>query len=376
MKKLRLVIISERTRYHFQKPLQYFKNIEIFHLYKTHYSDMDPKDFGSNLIKYNNVFDLYSKLRKINPDLIQGMEPYYGYSRLKIPLKVLPILFTTFIYSKLNRKPYFFHILENILPKIKYGSFAGWIMKKMAQIYSGSAKFIFYLNIGARGNLLSLGINESKIHHGLWGIWGVDIQEFSPTKTKNEIKNIIFVGRLTQQKGIEDFAEAIKLISNSHYLKKDYKFQIAGRGELEEALKLKIKNEKIDNLVDFLGEVPSRNIHSIYQNAYLTVSPSRTLNNWAEQIGVNNLESMACGVPVVSTFSGSISEFVSNNKTGILVNEKNPKELADAIAKLLDDEKLRNELAKNCRKYAIDKFDAQKNIPKLEEFVISQMKNE
>ncbi|MDP3013564.1 MAG: hypothetical protein Q8M92_04930, partial [Candidatus Subteraquimicrobiales bacterium] len=73
--KPRLVIVSERTRYHFQKPLEYLDKFEVIHLYKFAFSDMDVKRFGDRLIRYKNVFDLYQKLKMLKPDLIQGLEP-------------------------------------------------------------------------------------------------------------------------------------------------------------------------------------------------------------------------------------------------------------------------------------------------------------
>jgi len=379
MNKIRLVIISERTRYHFQKPLEYFHNIEIFHLYKHHYPDMDPKDFGSNLIRYKNIFELYKILKKLKPDLIQGLEPYYGYSRFKIPIKVLPILATTYFYCQNTKTPYFFHILENIPPQKKYGRLAGRLMKKIAYLYSKKARFIFYLNKGARQNLLSLKINHKKIFYGLWGIWGLDIKQFSPLRIKikkEKSKIILFAGRLINQKGWEDLLEAIKIIIiNSQAPITNFKLVIAGDGPDKEKLKLKIKKLKLKKYITLVGQVPNEMMPAYFRVAWVTVSPSYSLFYSAEQIGMSNLESMACGTPVISTFSGSISEYVLNGKTGILVPEKEPRALAQAIVKILRNKKLREKLSKNCRAYILKNFDAKKNVRKLEKFVLNQIQN-
>jgi glycosyltransferase involved in cell wall biosynthesis len=376
-KKIRLVIISERTRYHFQKPLEYFKNIEIYHLYKYHYPDMDPQEFGSHLIKYKNIFDLLEKLKALKPDLIQGLEPYYGYSRFKIPVKILPIIIATYFFCRANKIPYFFHVLENILPELKYGNMAGAIMAKIAQIYAHGAKFVFYLNEGAKKNLLKLGLDLNKISYGLWGIWGLDINQFSPPKSDifDQQKNILFAGRLIEQKGITDLIKAVNIILNQPP-KKNIILTIVGDGPLKESLNLKIKNLKLEKYVNFVGQMPNEKLPDYFRKAYLTVSPSRSLHYSAEQIGVTNIEAMACGSPVIATKSGSIPEYVIDKKTGILVSEKNFRDLADAIIKFLKDEKLRKEFSHNCRKYILEKFDAKKNVLLLEDIVLNKLKNE
>ena len=376
MNKVRLVIISERTRYHFQKPLEYFKNIEIYHLYKYHYPDMDPKEFGQNLIKYKNIFDLWQKLTELKPDLIQGLEPYYGYSRFKIPIKILPIITATYLFCRAYKVPYFFHVLENILPENKYGTFAGAIMKNIAQIYARGAKFIFYLNQGAKENLLKLGVSYKKISYGLWGIWGLDINQFSPLKSYSfdKQKNILFAGRLIEQKGITDLIKATKIIFKQK--QKNIRIVIVGDGPLKVDLKQKIKNLKLEKYVDFVGQLSNDKLPKYFQKAYVTVSPSRSLHYSAEQIGVTNIEAMACGSPVVSTKSGSIPEYILDGKTGILVAERNYNDLADAIIKFLKDQELRKKFSQNCRKYVLEKFDAKKNILLLEKAVLNKLKNE
>jgi len=75
-----------------------------------------------------------------------------------------------------------------------------------------------------------------------------------------------------------------------------------------------------------------------------------------------NIQSMACGTPVVSTFSGAIPEYVKNGETGILVPERDSEGLANAMIKLLKDDKLRERLGAGARKHVVENLDAKKNI--------------
>lgn len=364
MSKLKLAIISERTRYHFQKPLENLKTLEVFHFYKSTFSDMDVKRF-KNLISYQSTSDLKNKLAKLRPDLVQGLEPYYGYSRLRIPLKILSILFATQSFCKNARIPYFFHVLENIPPEKKYGFLPGKIMRLIAKRYADGAKFIYYLNDGAKKNLVGLG-QQNKIHYGLWGIWGVDVNEFSPSEPRE--KTILFVGRLNAQKGVMDFIEALEMIDL-----KDFKVKIAGVGPLKSEVLRRIQNSNLRERVEILGSVPSHEIAKLFAGAYLFVSPCKPLHYWAEQVGMTNIEAMACGVPVVGYESGSISEFVINGKTGILVKEGDVKALSKAIKRVVGDSKLQEELSKNARDHVLENYDAARNVRALEKEVLGNL---
>lgn len=365
---MRLVIVSEKTRYHFQKPLSFFKKIEVVHLYKTTFSDSRMKD--KNLIQYHDIPELKEKLRELKPDLIQGLEPYYGYSRLKIPRKVLPIIFATESFCEETNTPYFFHVLENIPPEKKYGWMASKIMKAIAKNYADGASFIFYANNGARKNLLSLGVNPKKIFRSLWGIWGVDINEFKPIK--NPQKKLTFIGSISEQKGIMDLISAMSIVNKKI---PDIRLDIVGSGPLLDEVKEKIPKLHLEDIISLKGEIESSKIGKFLADSYLLIAPSKELKFSAEQVGLVMIEAQACGVPVISTKSGSIPEFVKDGATGILVEENRPDELATAIINLWKNKKEWIRYSQNARKQVLENFDAAKNARKLEREIMSKMTN-
>jgi glycosyltransferase involved in cell wall biosynthesis len=59
------------------------------------------------------------------------------------------------------------------------------------------------------------------------------------------------------------------------------------------------------------------------------------------------LEAMAAGLPIVATAVGGVTEMVENNETALLVRARDPHEMADAIARVLNDEQLAQRLSAN-----------------------------
>lgn len=353
----RLAIISERTRYHFQKPLDLLKEIEVIHFYKSTFADMETSMF-KNMVPYDNAKDLYKKLSVYKPDLIQGLEPYYGYTKVKIPFKIIPILRCIKSYSKKTGTPYFFHILENLSVWSKYGWSAPFV-KAFAKSYCDSARFVFYLNQGAKKNLEDLSVARNKIHHGLWGIWGVDRDIFYPEGILG--KDILYAAKLSDQKGIKDFLEATKEID-------DRKIVVAGEGPLEKIVSAEMRKRKN---IEYLGSVKSHLMGEVYRRCGVFVSPSKSLFYSAEQVGMSNIEAMACGLPVVGYDSGSVSEFVPNGKAGILLKEGDVKALKVAINKLINSPDLQKEMSLSAVQLVRDKYDAKKNVKLLEETILS-----
>ncbi|MEZ0343293.1 MAG: glycosyltransferase [Caldimicrobium sp.] len=175
----------------------------------------------------------------------------------------------------------------------------------------------------------------------------IDPEKVKIIRERFKERKIIFsLGRLVYYKGFEYLIEA------AHYLGEDYVILIGGEGPLEG--KLKNLAEKVKGNILFLGKIPEAELGNFYEACDLFCLPSveRT-----EAFGVVILEAFSFGKPVVATnipFSG-VSWVNVHGKTGLNVEPKNPKALAEAIKKILEDEKLYKEFSKNAyqrwRKY-------------------------
>ena len=83
------------------------------------------------------------------------------------------------------------------------------------------------------------------------------------------------------------------------------------------------------------------------------------------------LQAMGCGVPVISTRSGSIPEFVPDREVGLLVDEGDVSALADAMAELASNEPLRTQFSLRARQVAEERYDVAKNIRAVEDLIVS-----
>lgn len=188
---------------------------------------------------------------------------------------------------------------------------------------------------------------------------GIDLQRFEKKESESKIaairsqyggKIVLFVGRLTQYKGVPYLLEAMERVSG--------KLLIIGKGELEKQLRDQVERNNLSTKVHFLGELEEENLAPFFHACDVLVLPSITRN---EAFGLVQLEAMACGKPVVSTRLETGVQYVNQNgKTGLIVPPRNSKALARAINRLLEDERLRVRMGMEGRRRVERKFTKEK----------------
>lgn len=374
-KRPKLAILTTVLRADFHHALFYFRRFEVWHFYCQHALDISPEELGPRAIRFQGIFDLLVKLIRLKPDLIQGGEPY------DFPTQ-LTLIITTLIGSKLLRVPYFFPTFEIIPPEEKFAEIKRWgivlsslilpFIKWLARIYSSRALVIFANNKGSEANIRRIGVPANKICRLLYATWGVDIDIFSPAQSAvgREIdmgKNgILFVGRLIEMKGVLVLFSAFEEVKK---LFPDAQLFIIGEGPLKEEILHRAKLAGLSSSVHLLGTVLNRDLAPYFRSARVTVSPSITTRRVAEQVGMVNIQSIACGTPVVSTRSGAIPEFIPDGQVGLLVPENDVIALTNAIISLLKDRDLHQTLSINARAYALEHYNARHNVEKVEDLL-------
>ncbi len=205
---------------------------------------------------------------------------------------------------------------------------------------------------------------------------GLDCEKFKPMEKNGQLgkkleisedsTQILFVGRLVPEKGIFDlltaFSMLVKKVENVELL-------IVGSGSRATLFKIRqlVANLKIVGKVKFLGSIEYSLMPQIHNLADVFCLPSIPTKIWAEQFGYSMVEAMACGKPVISTSSGSISEVVKDRVTGILVKPNNPKELEIAVEELIINEHEREMFGINGRNWVLQSFEANMIAGKLAE---------
>ncbi len=88
--------------------------------------------------------------------------------------------------------------------------------------------------------------------------------------------------------------------------------------------------------------------------------------------GVPNvlIEAAFLKIPVITTDAGGILDFVEDKTSGVIVEQKNPQQLADAISQVLKNKKLQNTLTENAYENAVKMFDLNKNIKEIERLLV------
>jgi glycogen synthase len=198
---------------------------------------------------------------------------------------------------------------------------------------------------------------------------GIDLEEYRPTRNPAVLAKykidpakpyVLFVGRITRQKGIIHLVSAIRNIKPGIQV-----VLCAGAPDTEEIgreMEQKIEQARRDSAAPIIWIaqiVPKEEIIPLYSAASVFVCPSVY-----EPFGIINLESMACGTPVVASAVGGIKEVVIPGETGLLVpfetvsgtnfEPKDPRgfahDLAAAVNQLLDDPKQLREMGLQSRK--------------------------
>jgi spore coat protein SA len=171
-------------------------------------------------------------------------------------------------------------------------------------------------------------------------------QEFNKSLSSKALKTVLFVGRLSEVKGVHFLIQAMAKV----FIKfPDVRLLIVGsswfgtNASTPYVKSLKVISKNFQRKIIFTGYVRSDLISSVYRSADIFVAPSV----WPEAFGNMNLEAMACGLPVISANRGGIPEVVGD--AGILLDPENVNILSEKISLLLQDQKLREDLGRAAR---------------------------
>ena len=177
--------------------------------------------------------------------------------------------------------------------------------------------------------------------------------------------NILFVGRVSPEKGIHTLVDAFFEVLNKFPTARLFIVgglkQVSGEfiinisddplvqnlavfdsldyfEYIKNRIEEKLPPEMVDRIV-FTGPISHLSLQSYFQNADVLINPSVS-----ETFGMSLAEAMATGTPAIGTDIGGMPEVVEHGKTGLIVPPEDPTALAEAIAQLLSDESLRTRM--------------------------------
>jgi glycosyltransferase involved in cell wall biosynthesis len=182
-----------------------------------------------------------------------------------------------------------------------------------------------------------------------------------PRREQNEKVRIIYLGHIGIEKGIMDLIQAVKFLYEKGII--GFQVWIYGEdlhtGELDQAKEL-VMSLKIDNLIFFLKPIFGDKKVEVLRDADIFVLPSHH-----EGLPISIIEAMAAGLPVIATCVGGIPDLVNNSRSGILVNLRDPPDLANAMRTLIEKEELRYNYGLEGRNKALQNHDVEIYVDRL-----------
>ncbi len=192
---------------------------------------------------------------------------------------------------------------------------------------------------------------------------GIDTDHFAPvdaTALKDQLglgdkKVIVSVGRLVHRKGqdtlIEAMPEIISAVPDAHLL-------MIGEGPYRAYLENRTKALDVQSSVTFIGRIQYADLPRYICTGDIFVMPSRSrlAGLEVEGLGIVYLEASACGLPVIAGNSGGAPDAVLEGKTGLVVDGRSSREVAQAVIELLSDTARCKEMGANGRQWIIKEW--------------------
>lgn len=262
-----------------------------------------------------------------------------------------------FIFNK-NKKAVFIHghprDLRNPYSEIKwkkiprlYFLLEKLILKKVDKIYfvrEDGAEYYKKKNRAIKGKISFIPTwADNEVFHILSQKKQEQVDELYRKKynIKPEDRIIIYVGRFEGQKDPLLLLETFKCLISEY---NNVKLLLVGSGGLQENMEILIKNYGIEDNVVFCGLLPHKEIAKVFN-----ISDVFLLTSAFEGMPRSVVESVACGLPVVTTDVGEAKRVVKDGISGRVVSERNPQLLSQAVKDVLNDTQYRDRISvKNC----------------------------
>jgi glycosyltransferase involved in cell wall biosynthesis len=213
--------------------------------------------------------------------------------------------------------------------RVKQNAFSRW--------KHGQVDAFICTSDATRARVVAEGVPEAQVftvHEGI-DLGRVDAAHVIDVRTELLLPHgaplIAAVGALVPHKGHSTLIDAMRFVLPQV---PDARLVILGEGELHITLDTQVRQLGLESHVRLAGLRPD--VLSVLKGADVFVVPATH-----EGIGTSLLEAMACGLPVVASFTNGISEVIRDEWNGLVVESRNQRALADGLVALLRDAKKR-----------------------------------
>lgn len=326
-----------------RKPTRFFdKGVEV--------SEKEDMVQGFKVIRRKALFSfkgfhympkLYEAIVHSDVDLIHTVEsfPPHSWHAFKASLKKrVPLTFTQHLYY---------------LPEGELGLLFRIVEKaKSKKIIKRSNKVIAVSSAAKRFLTERYKVSENRI---VVVPSGINTDLFKPNRKEKTLNGLtlVTVARLTEAKGLVYLIRAFQIIRENF---PNVRLLIVGKGEQLGKLNALVISLGLAGNVSFLSEyISNENMPSLYNSCDIFVLPSLI-----EPVGIAAIEALSCGLPIITTSVGGLSDVVEENLNGFLVPPRDHVSIAKKTFFLLEDKDLRRKFGEASRRLALQKFDYKK----------------
>jgi len=343
-----------------QKKDEYIEGIHVIYL-KTPYSNyMSFKKRSYSFINFSLLSTL-SGIRIKKYDLIFATST------------PLTVAIPGIILSFFRRVPMIFEV-RDLWPEvpIQMGVIKNLIIIKFLRFFETftyrRAKHIIALSPGMAEGILIRGISKDKVTM-IPNYCNLDF--FKPGKPKvNNLEKLVYNSHIIAYSGAISDANNLELIIDAaeklHKMKSPVIFVIAGDGREKPKLEKLVKIKKLKNVI-FLCKINKYEVVNLYRRAIACIVLFKNLPVLSTNSPNKFFDAISTGKPIITNMGGWIGELVKNYKIGFSLENDNPKAIVNSVDKLINmDKKQLEEMEKNARKLAVEKFDSNIMAGKLE----------
>ena len=192
---------------------------------------------------------------------------------------------------------------------------------------------------------------------------GVDLSLFSPEHRDEGIRRtyamtgpfLLFVGRLSEKKGVEYLIEAMPSILRDF---PETKLLIIGGGERKGALKALCEQRGVQGSVIFVGTIAHNDLPAYYATADIFIGPSVIAKGGdREGVPVTYMEAAASGCTLLGTDLEGNRDIIEDGRTGLMIRQRDPRHIADTVRYVLSNGNDMNEMSDRARRAVMHTFD-------------------
>jgi len=190
---------------------------------------------------------------------------------------------------------------------------------------------------------------------------GVETDRYHPAgAARSGVPHLLSVGRLVPKKGFPVLLDALATLRDRGA---GFRCTIVGVGPLESSLREQVHRLRLDDRVELKGAIAEDALAALYREVDMFALACEVEAD-GDRDGIPNVvvEAMASGLPVVSTTVSGLPECVDHGVTGLLVPERQPRALADAIGLLLSRPEMARALGRAGRAKVEREFAAHRNV--------------